>query len=206
VVALGVVAACVARAPGAPDALSGAVSGDPRALGRADAPLTIIEYTDLQCPYCGAYARTTFARIRQSYVDTGKVRYESRDLPLSFHPFALPAAVAARCAGRQGKYWAFRELAAQRQSELPQSPYAAWAAQLGLDVPQLEACIASGEPTRQIEAERADAEAIGIVATPTFVLRRAGEPLASAERIEGAEPLEVFQQKIEGLLTPKAIP
>ncbi|MCM2313008.1 MAG: DsbA family protein, partial [Steroidobacteraceae bacterium] len=74
-------------------------------IGRENAPVTIIEFTDLQCPYCARHATQTFPRLQREYIDTGKLRYTSRDLPLPFHSFAMPAAVASRCAGEQGRFW-----------------------------------------------------------------------------------------------------
>src|SRR5262245_10109126 len=73
------------------------------ALGRDDAPLTIVEFSDYQCPYCRRFHLETFPELKKNYVDTGKVRFVSRDLPLDFHPNALRAAEAARCAGDQKK-------------------------------------------------------------------------------------------------------
>src|SRR6516165_8432700 len=77
-------------------------------LGAADAPLTMIEFTDLQCPYCRQYASTTFGEIKKNWIDTGKLRYVGRDFPLDFHPQAMAAARAARCAGEQGRFWDMR--------------------------------------------------------------------------------------------------
>src|SRR5262249_18699559 len=72
-----------------------------RALGDEGAPVRIVESTALQCPYCARFAREPFPVLRERYIDTGKVRFESADLPLSMHPYAIPAAIAARCAGEQ---------------------------------------------------------------------------------------------------------
>src|SRR5258708_21431475 len=77
-------------------------------LGRPDAPLTMVEFTDLQCPFCRQFVITSFEEIKKNWIDTGKLRYISRDFPLDFHPLALPAARAARCAGEQGKFWEMR--------------------------------------------------------------------------------------------------
>ena len=79
-----------------------------RSMGKPDAPLTLVEFTDLQCPYCNRFTTTTFEQIKAAYIDTGMVRFVSRDFPLDFHPQALPAARAARCAGEQGKYYEMR--------------------------------------------------------------------------------------------------
>ena len=87
-------------------------------VGRADAPVTIVEFSDLQCPHCARNALNTFPEIKRNYIDTGKVRYVARDFPLDMHPFAMPAAVATRCAGEQGKFWEYRHALFERQNDL----------------------------------------------------------------------------------------
>src|SRR5262249_6919584 len=79
------------------------------AVGRADAPVTIVEFADYQCPFCKRFHMNTYSELKKNYIDTGKVRFVSRDLPLEFHPYALKAAEAARYAGDQGKYWELRD-------------------------------------------------------------------------------------------------
>src|SRR5580765_8947214 len=78
-------------------------------LGSKTAPITIVEYTDYQCPYCQRFHVTSFAELKKAYIDTGKVRFFSKDMPLDFHPNAMRAAMAARCAGEQGKFWELRD-------------------------------------------------------------------------------------------------
>ena len=78
--------------------------------GNDNAVLTIVEFSDYQCPFCGRHARETFPQIRRDYIDTGKLRFLSRDLPLDFHANAFPAAEAARCAGEQKKFWELRDV------------------------------------------------------------------------------------------------
>ena len=77
-------------------------------LGRSDAPLTLVEFTDYECSFCRQYHISTFEQLKRNYIDTGKLRYVSRDFPLDFHKLAFGAANAARCAGEQGKYWELR--------------------------------------------------------------------------------------------------
>src|SRR6266699_2891633 len=79
-----------------------------QAIGRDDAPVTIVEFTDLQCPVCRRFHAETFPIIKKNYIDTGKVRFVSRDMPLEYHQYALKAAEATRCAGDQGKFWELR--------------------------------------------------------------------------------------------------
>ncbi|HEX7373624.1 MAG TPA: DsbA family protein [Steroidobacteraceae bacterium] len=197
--ALLAIMACPGTTHANPD---GSPPRDANVLGQESAPVTIVEFTDMQCPFCGLFSRTTFSQLRKQYIDTGKVRFISRDMPLPFHPYAIPAAVAARCAGEQGKYWEYREQIVSRQDELPASPYAGIARQLGLDTSAFEQCRASGRQEQKIRLDVESARAAGVTATPTFVL---GLTLAGggSEIIEGAEPLATFQQKIDALLQSK---
>jgi protein-disulfide isomerase len=169
-------------------------------VGRDDAPVIIIEFTDLQCPYCARYASQTFPRLKREYVDTGKLRYTSRDLPLPFHSFALPAAVASRCAGEQGRFWEYREALFASQSLLGTEPYGRIAGQLGLDVGQLEACRSKGEQESNVRADLAMAAQHGIRSTPTFVLGRVVNGEFQGEVVSGAQPYEFFKAKLDALL------
>jgi len=169
-------------------------------IGRDDAPVTIIEFTDLQCPYCARYASQTFPRLKTEYVDTGKLRYTSRDLPLPFHDFALLAAVASRCAGEQGRFWEYREALFASQSLLGTGPYGRIASQLGLDVERLEACRSSGEQESGVRADLALAARHGIRSTPTFVIGRVVNGEFQGEVVSGAQPYEFFKAKLDALL------
>ena len=132
--AIAISVACAASKP-VETARAAAPSAEPdrefNMLGSADAPVTIIEFTDLQCPYCAAFDKQTFPKLRKAYIDTGKVRYTSRDLPLPMHPHAVPAAVAVRCAGEQDRYWEFRHAVFDAQARLPAQPYEELARGLG---------------------------------------------------------------------------
>ncbi|HEY6262798.1 MAG TPA: thioredoxin domain-containing protein, partial [Nitrospiraceae bacterium] len=88
------------------EAAGGAVTDDGRMRGRADAPITLLEYSDFTCGYCGKFFRETWPRLLSKYIETGKVRFVYRDYPRSDQGVGVEAAVAARCAGAQGRYWA----------------------------------------------------------------------------------------------------
>ena len=194
-------AACAAAPPEPPATAVPAAETTPfNVLGRADAPVTIIEFTDLQCPYCARYATQTFPRLRRDYIDTGKLRYTSRDLPLPFHDFALPAAVASRCAGEQGRFWEYREALFAAQGQLGTEPYARLARELGLDVERLEACRSDGRQEANVRADLALARSSGIGSTPAFVIGRLVNGEFQGEVITGAQPYDVFAAKIEALL------
>ena len=200
-VALSLLAGC-ATTPADPPAGESQPSADApfNVMGRDDAPVTIIEFTDLQCPYCARYASQTFPRLKREYVDTGKLRYTSRDLPLPFHSFALPAAVASRCAGEQGRFWEYREALFASQSLLGTEPYGRIAGQLGLDVAQLEACRSNGEQESNVRADLALATQYGIRSTPTFVIGRVVNGEFQGEVVSGAQPYEFFKAKLDSLL------
>ena len=160
----------------------------------------IIEFTDLQCPYCARFARDTWPLLRERYVDTGKVRFATRDLPLPFHAFALPAAVAARCAGQQGKFWEYREALFRNQSMLGQDRYAELAATFGMDAGRFESCRADPAVLEAVRADAALAASSGIASTPSFVIGRVVNGEFEGEVIAGAQPFEVFQQRLDSLL------
>ena len=170
------------------------------ALGRPDAPLTIVEFTDLQCPYCARFARDTWPLLRERYVDTGKIRFATRDLPLPIHEFALPAAVAARCAGQQGKVWEYREALFRDQSLLSQGRYAELAGEFGLDRTRFESCRADPAVLAAVRADAALAASSGISSTPSFVIGRVVNGEFAGEVMSGAKPFEVFQQRLDSLL------
>jgi protein-disulfide isomerase len=199
------IAACASNAPppatpATPPAPATNSQADERILGSADAQVMIIEFTDLQCPYCARFARDTWPLLRERYVDTGRIRFATRDLPLPFHEFAEPAAVAARCAGQQGKFWEYREALFRDQSQLSQARYAALAGTFGLDTVRFETCRASRAVLDSVRADAALAASNGIASTPSFVIGRVVNGQFEGEVLAGAKPFEVFQQRIDSLL------
>lgn len=172
-------------------------------LGSRNAPVTIVEYTDLQCPYCARFSEQTLPALRKDFIDTGRVRLVSRDLPLGFHPYAVPAAVAAKCAGEQGKYWEFREQVFRRQKDLAGGPYDAIAATLGLDAGKFRTCRQDPARAKIAQSDRAAANALGITGTPTFLIGRSTQGAFTGEKLSGAQPLSAFEQKINALLSSK---
>ena len=180
-----------------------AVSGP--ALGRADAPLTLVEFTDLECPYCRQFHATTFPEIQRDYVDTGKLRFVSLDFPLGFHPNAKRAAVATRCAGEQGRYWELRHALARKGDTLSPGAIVGHAAGLGLDMEAFQACLDSGRFEAALQKDLEAAAAAGVSGTPTFVIGRTGSP-EPGFKITGALPYAAFRERIERLLGQAAAP
>ena len=172
-------------------------------LGRPDAPLTMVEFTDLQCPFCRQYISTAFEDIKKNWIDTGKLRYISRDFPLDFHPQAMNAARAARCSGEQGKFWEMR-LALMKNANLLSPDYITkTAADLKLDPKAFAACTATTKYDAEIQAEQAEGAKIGVGGTPTFVIGRTTATSVQGPMIVGAMPYSVFDAKLKEVLGAK---
>jgi protein-disulfide isomerase len=145
------------------------------ARGKADAPVTVIEFGDFQCPACGYFATQLEPAFTKDYIDTGKVRLLFHDFPLSQHRNAVISAEAARSAGDQGKYWEMHDLLYARQSEWSESPqpetlFATYAQQLGLDVNQFTQALSSHKHRADVQAAGTAAGRAGVSSTPTFVI------------------------------------
>jgi len=159
--------------------------------GDATAGVTIVEYTDYQCPYCARHATETFPTLLTEMIDTGRVRYVIKDFPLdSIHPQARAAAVAARCAGEQDAYWGMHDALFARQAEWSGQEatlndiFAAMAADLGLDGDAFAACLGDGRFDAAIQANQDEGFALGVNGTPGFFID--GFP------ISGAQPFDLF--------------
>jgi protein-disulfide isomerase len=156
------------------------------ASGDTAAPVTIVEFSDYQCPFC-ARVTPTMAKVMQAY--GGKVRRVFKDFPLANHPQAPKAAEAARCAGDQGKYWEFHARLFGNQAALQVPQLKETATSLGLDRTKFDQCLDSGTWAVQVQADLAQGEKLGVNSTPTiFVNGRA---------VIGAQPFEQFRQVID---------
>ena len=174
------------------------------AMGAAAAPVTLVEFTDYQCPFCKRFHERTWPAIKSKYVDTGKVRYIVRDMPLSFHGQAMPAAIAAECAGQQGQFWPVHEALFNGQDSLSAAMIKKTVAKFGVASEAFERCIVDPRIKAGIDADIAEAEKIGVTGTPGFVLGiRHGDKIEGA-MILGSQPTEVFSSRLDALL--KAAP
>jgi protein-disulfide isomerase len=169
-------------------------------LGRPDAPLTMVEFTDLQCPFCNRFALQTFDQLKRDYIDTGKVRFISRDYPLDFHPQAMPAARASRCAGDQGKYWELREALVKNAPQLSAAFITQQAAALKLDMKQFDLCVKGTEYDSAINKDMTEGNGFAVNGTPTFFVGKTTAQGFEGFRIVGAQPYAVFQQRLDALL------
>jgi len=163
------------------------VDDDP-AFGPENAPITIIEFSDYQCPYCKRWFDDVYAKLKEAYPD--QVRFVFRDFPLtSIHPEAQPAAEAANCANEQGVYWEYHDKLFGGGEELGQAAYEKYAGQLSLDMTRFKQCLAERRYQKEVEADLDYAANLGINSTPTFFIN--GIPVI------GAQPFEVFQYVID---------
>ncbi len=166
------------------------------ALGAASAPVTIVEYADYQCPFCATWAKTIEPQIKQTYIDTGKVRLEWHDMAWMGDE-SRDAANAARCAGDQGQFWAYHDLlfasqAGQNTGAFSKERLKAFGRQLGLNTAAFDACVDSDRYGDAVQADFAEATRLGITGTPAFFI--------NGQRIDGAQPYATFQAAIQAAL------
>ena len=191
-----------APAPAGPVQVSVA---DAPVLGRPDAPVTIVEFSDYQCPFCQRFFATTLPVIKRDYIDTGKVRYVFRDFPIDqIHPLARKAAEAAHCAGDQGRYWEMQDTLYASQNALAPAQLGEHARKLELDGAAFDECVSSGRHAARVSKGNSDGAAAGVTGTPGFVVARTtpGDTVEGVT-ILGAQRVEVFRQLIDNLLDPK---
>ena len=169
-------------------------------LGDANAVVTVVEFTDYQCPYCRRFMQNTYPRLKKEYIDTGKVRWVVRDLPLGFHKQARLAATAVHCAGAQNKLWEFRDLLYHNQTELMPKHLEQYAAQVGIDTAAFNRCLNSDSYQAEIDKDAEAAAKEQITGTPTFVIGKLNNNTVSGKRVVGAQSYVIFRNEIERLL------
>lgn len=169
-------------------------------MGDAKAPLVMVEYTDFQCPFCQQFHNTAFAQIKANYIDTGKIRFVSRDFPLDFHDNARRAATAGHCAAEQGKYWEMRHVMIVNAEALKAENLATYASNIKMDVPKFKSCLESDKFKAQIDKDIAEGGVAGVQGTPSFVIGRLENDKLEGVRMVGAMPYAQFDAKIQEML------
>ncbi len=200
-------------APSAPSAPSAAVVDDAPAVaadpadvdddpvqGDASATVTLIEFTDYECPFCGRHYNDTYKQIKTNYIDTGKVKYVVRDYPLSFHPGAQKAAEATECADEQGKFWEMHDKLFETQGSWGSDHVATfkqYASELGLSTTQFNTCLDTGAMADEVAADLAAGSTAGISGTPGFwIVSDDGQ----SQSVSGAYPYATFQAAFDSML------
>ena len=164
------------------------------ALGPADAPVTIVEWSDYQCPFCKR-AHPTVEQLLTEYKD--KVRFVYADYPLSFHKQAWPASVAAHCAADQGKFWEMHKNLMEAQGDLSPADLAKRATDIGLNAETFGTCLDSKKFDTRIQNSFNDGMALGVTGTPAFFI--------NGRMLVGAQPIEAFRDVINDELQRKGI-
>jgi len=165
-------------------------------LGSKDAPLTIVEYTDYQCPFCQRFHLSAYPEIKKNYIDTGKVRFFSKDLPLDFHPNAMRAAQAAHCSAEQNKFWELRDVMGANPDKLDMGHIIAFASDLKLDTQKLQECVNSDKYKERVQADVTEAMRLGANGTPAFIVGKSTGNGVDGELVVGAMPYSMFDQKL----------
>lgn len=177
-------------------------------LGPKDAKVVVVEFSDFECPYCGAAMGTHEALVQRfksqdpnweaavpklkELAKQGKIRFVFRDFPLGFHSQAQPAAEASECADEQGKFWDYHDALFENQDSLGNSLYVNLAEQLGLDVDKFKTCIETNKYEDEVKADLNYGQSIGVSGTPAFFI--------NGMKISGAQPYSVFKQIIDAEL------
>lgn len=184
-------------------ATGNANAGDPF-LGDENAPVTIIEYSDFECPFCNRFFHTTEPLIKSQYIDTGRVKFVYKDFPVAAtHPNAQKAAEAAQCAFDQGKFWEyhdilfanaydgdrFSQLGGSRAAEL----FKKYASNIGLNTNAFGSCFDSGAKRSVVLADMQEGQRAGVRGTPSFLI--------NGRLVVGAQPFSSFVQIIESELS-----
>jgi protein-disulfide isomerase len=182
------------------------VKNDPR-LGSATAKIGIVEFGDYQCFYCRDFHRKQFGRLKKEYIDTGVVQFIYKDLPLRTNRQAVPAAMAAHCAGAQGRFWDMHDALFSHQDRLGQNLFLELARQLNLDEVKFNACLESQAHVQGIRQDVSAARMLGFTGTPSFLIGKIeGDTLTVVRWSRGALTFEVFAQEIEKLRQPAVAP
>ena len=191
--AQGSVPSAAAPSQAAPEPTRGTINVDDDPMkGDANAPVTIVEFSDFECPFCAKFYSQTMNQLQTNYIDTGKVKLVFRDFPLSFHQNAQKAAEAAECADDQGKFWEMHDAIFENQQSLSISSLKQWAGQIGLDTGEFNSCLDSGKHSEEVQSDFREGATYGVSGTPSFFI--------NGIQLVGAQPFSAFKQIIDSEL------
>jgi len=167
--------------------------GDSPFKGSENAPITIVEFSDFQCPYCKNFFEQTLPQIFKNYIDTGKAKLVYRNFPLGFHEFAQKAAEASLCASQQDKFWEYHDKLFKSQSALAINNLKQYAKDLGLNSASFDKCLDSGDTAEQVAQDVKDGISYGVNGTPSFFI--------NGVNLTGAQPYAQFEAVIQESLS-----
>lgn len=164
---------------------------DEPVMGEADAPVTIIEFSDFECPFCKRAVDQGVKEVISEYVDTGKAKLIFRHYPLPFHSSAQVAAEATECANEVGKFWELHDKIFENQGSMNKENIISWAKEVG--VTDIETCLDSGKYTDEVSNDMMEGQQAGVSGTPSFFI--------NGKMIVGAQPFQAFAQLIDAELS-----
>ncbi len=190
--------------PSTPQILQISLDDDP-VKGDPDAPVTIVEFSDFQCPFCARFSTQTLPVLQEKYIDTGKVKLVYRDFPIDgLHANARPVHIASECADEQGKFWEYHDVLFENQrqwNKLSTSDLRAqlnqYATSMGLDTVSFDSCLLSQSIADEVNADYLQATQYGSTGTPTFFI---GNEKNGFVKLVGAQPFAAFQKVIDAHL------
>jgi protein-disulfide isomerase len=171
-------------------------------IGDIDATITIIEFSDFQCPFCAKFHVQTLPTIMDEYINKGTVKLVFRDFPIqSIHPNAVPASVAAECANEQGKFKEMHDILFEKQNEWDNQEmnkaiilFNQYASEMQLEQEKFDSCLKNGKYIEEIKKDLEDGRAYGVSGTPEFFI---GNDQIGFIELKGAQPFESFKKVIE---------
>ena len=174
-------------------------------IGNPDAPITIIEFSDFQCPFCARFYTQTLPLIYEEYIDQGKVKLVFRDYPIqSIHPNAVPASVASECANEQGKFKEMHDILFDNQNQWSRqetgdalSLFSQYATEIQLEQETFDSCLTSGKYIEEIQKDLGDGQNYGVTGTPGFFI---GNDQIGYVELKGAQPFDSFKKVIDAQL------
>lgn len=186
----------ITQAPPQPQAKVDVNTGHLPLLGNRNAKVTVIEFSDFQCPFCRKYWTETLPQIEKEYIDKGLAKYAFRHFPLSFHPQAMMAAIASECANEQGKFWEFHDKLFEEQEKQSQGTIQfskddmkQWAQELSLNTDVFSQCLDSEKYKSLVKKDFEEGQAAGVSGTPAFFV--------NGKKIVGAQPFSAFKTLID---------
>lgn len=190
--------------PSAPQLIQVSLDDDP-IKGNPDAPVTVVEFSDFQCPFCSRFFTQTLPALEENYIDTGKIKLVYRDFPLdNLHPNARPAHIAAECADEQGKFWEYHDVLFSKQSEWNRlssvdlnAQLNEYATSMGLNSASFDSCLSSKSTADEVQSDFLHASQYGATGTPTFFI---GNEKDGFIKLVGAQPYAAFQAAIDAQL------
>ncbi len=173
-----------------------AIRADAPTIGSKDAKVTMVEFSDFQCPFCKKFYDQTFSQIKKDYIDTGKVKFVYMHYPLDFHINAQKSGEAAECANRQGKFWEYHDLLFKNSqsdgSGLDLISLNKYAVEIGLNMARFNQCLNNGETAEIVKADMEAGKKAGVTGTPGFNINK--------KLVSGAQPFASFQKILDEAL------